>query len=104
MDLDDRPSVGRFLPFPMDECKPFVGGETNRVGGAFLQRGRLLGRFSRVRGIIVVLEIAIRVIVVILGLLILVDRFGEISWLRLGVLSGQYFDEIGRSLHCGREV
>ena len=70
MDLDDRPLARRLVPLPMDGRRLFeIGG-----GGVALRRGYLLGYISCAHNILVVLEIAIRMIVVILGTLILVDR------------------------------
>lgn len=99
MDLDDHSLARSFFPLPVDKRRLFViGGEAKRVEGAALPRDRLLRRFSRVHGVLIVLEVTIGVVIVVLGLLIIVDRFGEIFRLRFRVLSGQYFEKISHFL------
>ena len=79
MDLDDHSLPRRFFPLSISRCRCFViSGEKERIGSVFHWRGRLLHRFPRINRVFVILEVAVGVVTVILGVLILVDGFGEI--------------------------
>ena len=96
MNFDDRSLVRRVVTLSTDERRFFVvEREGKRIDGvSALRRSHLLQCFSSINDILVVLEVTVGAIVVILGLLILVDRFREILLLRLCVLPGQYFKQM----------
>ena len=89
MDLDDHSFSRRIFPLSIGRRRCFfIGREEKRVGSVFPWRGYLLRRFPGGNGVFVILEVAVGVVAVILGVLILVDGFGEILQLRFGERPG----------------